>query len=258
MRKLKVLFLALFVALNSYAASIDDFCAIVKETMPLINSERARLGLDSIEFKYIMERETILVYYLYGWTSSDYSAYTSDELFESIKEVLGDENYRYAFVSYHDNSYYLHLAEGIIALEEFNRYVASWYEKIFENLTYSATFEEEVLRLVNIERTKRGIAPLRMHKDLQITARIKAGEMVKYNYYEHGSYPDLPDYLIKTYYNIGENIAMGQTTPAEVVRDWMNSPGHRANILEPEYVYIGVGYCANHWVQQFGFKDFVF
>ena len=82
--------------------------------------------------------------------------------------------------------------------------------------------------------------------------------MEKYEYYGHGSLPGLPDEVVKQYYNIGENIAMGQITPAEVVRDWMNSPGHRANILDPSYVYIGVGYCNDHWVQQFGFELFLF
>ena len=49
---------------------------------------------------------------------------------------------------------------------------------------------------------------------------------------------------------------MGQTSPEEVVRDWMNSQGHRENILDPTYVYIGVGYCNDHWVQQFASEDF--
>jgi uncharacterized protein YkwD len=111
---------------------------------------------------------------------------------------------------------------------------------------------------VNVERSKRGLHSLKMHKDLQITARIKAGEMKKYEYYGHGSLPGLPDEVVKRYYNIGENIAMDQTSPAEVVRDWMNSPGHRANILDPTYVYIGVGYCNDYWVQQFGGETFLF
>ena len=142
--------------------------------------------------------------------------------------------------------------------EEFNRYISLWYEKIFENLDYSATFEAEVLRLTNIERTQRGLAPLKMREDLQVTARIKAGEMVKYEYYGHGSLSGLPDEVVKRYYNIGENIAMGQTSPEVVVRDWMNSPGHRANILDPTNVYIGVGYCNDYWVQQFGGETFLF
>ena len=56
----------------------------------------------------------------------------------------------------------------------------------------------------------------------------------------------------------GLGIIAGGNSPAEVVRDWMNSPGHRANILEPSYVYIGVGYCNDYWVQQFGDENFVY
>ena len=82
--------------------------------------------------------------------------------------------------------------------------------------------------------------------------------MVKYEYYGHGTFPGLPDEVIKRYYNIAENIAMGQITPAEVVDAWMNSPGHRANILYPSFVYIGVGYCNDHWVQQFAGEKITF
>lgn len=51
----------------------------------------------------------------------------------------------------------------------------------------------------------------------------------------------------------GENIAMGQKTPEEVVKGWMNSPGHRANIMSTSFTHIGVGYAANgnYWTQQF-------
>jgi hypothetical protein len=90
--------------------------------------------------------------------------------------MLNDELYKYAFVCYYDNIVHFHMVGDFILKEEFNRYISSWYEKIFENLDYSATFEAEVLRLVNIERTQRGLAPLKMREDLQVTARIKAGE----------------------------------------------------------------------------------
>ncbi len=56
-----------------------------------------------------------------------------------------------------------------------------------------------------------------------------------------------------TYRYAGENIAMGQKTPEEVVNAWMNSEGHRANILNPNYNTIGVGYVSqgNYWTQEF-------
>jgi hypothetical protein len=261
MSRVRFYFFAFFVTIcfNAFANdALNRFCDVAKNAMPMINQERARLRLEPIEFKYILDKDEILVSYLYGYTYSRYYELTSEHLFESIKEMLNDELYKYAFVCYYDNIVHFHMVGDFILKEEFNRYISSWYEKIFENLDYSATFEAEVLRLVNIERTQRGLAPLKMREDLQVTARIKAGEMVKYEYYGHGSLPGLPDELVKRYYNIGENIAMGQTSPEEVVRDWMNSPGHRANILDPTYVYIGVGYCNDYWVQQFGGETFLF
>ncbi len=252
MRKLKLLLVVFFVALNAYAVDIDVLCAEVREAMPLINKERARLKLKPLEFKSVLDINEVKISVNKYWIS--YSTFRSrQDIFEDMKQGLSNEDYAYVFLYYADGFCNLCFAEDIMSADEFDRYVASWYDKIFEKLDYSEAFELEVLRLVNVERTKRGFAPLKMHKDLQITARIKSGEMKKYKYYGHGSYPDLPDYLIKIYYNIGENIAMGQKTPTEVVQAWMDSPGHRANILDPQYVYIGVGYCDNYWVQQFAF-----
>ena len=56
-----------------------------------------------------------------------------------------------------------------------------------------------------------------------------------------------------SYRSAGENIAMGQRTPSEVVTAWMNSPGHRANILNSSFTRIGVGYvpAGNYWTQMF-------
>ena len=260
MRKVRLYVVSIFICLcfNSFANDyLSHFCDLVKNAMPMINQERARFGLEPLEFKYIIDKDKILLSYLRGWGSTAYDN-TSEYVFEVVKDMLNDELFKYAFVCYHDGSYYFYMIDDFIYKDEFYQYVSSWYDKIFEKLDYSETFEAEVLRLVNVERTKRGLTPLQMHEDLQVTARIKAGEMVEYEYYGHGTFPGLPDEVIKRYYNIAENIAMGQITPAEVVRDWMNSPGHRANILYPSFVYIGVGYCNDHWVQQFAEEKITF
>jgi uncharacterized YkwD family protein len=92
-------------------------------------------------------------------------------------------------------------------------------------------------------------------------ARYKAMDMRDNNYFSHTSptYGD-PFTMIKhfgiSFTAAGENIAAGQATPQEVVQAWMNSPGHRANILNSTYTDIGVGYAAGgsehyYWVQQF-------
>jgi uncharacterized protein YkwD len=54
---------------------------------------------------------------------------------------------------------------------------------------------------------------------------------------------------------VGENIAVGQLTPKEVMKDWMNSPGHRKNILHSEFAEIGIGLFGDYWVQNFGRMD---
>ena len=78
------------------------------------------------------------------------------------------------------------------------------------------------------------------------------------NYFDHNSptygspFDMMRSYGID-YRTAGENIAMGQRTPQEVVNAWMNSPGHRANILNGDFTHIGVGYVeqGNYWTQQF-------
>ncbi len=81
-------------------------------------------------------------------------------------------------------------------------------------------------------------------------------DMFRSGYFDHtspkyGSPFDMMDAYHITYLYAGENIAKGQRSAEEVVKDWMNSPGHRANILNPKYTLIGVGYYNGFWVQEF-------
>lgn len=119
-----------------------------------------------------------------------------------------------------------------------------------------SSFEEQVAVLVNKERTSRGLKPLTHRADLKNVAEKKAQDMINSNYFSHTS----PNYgspfdMMKTfgisYQMAGENIAKGQKSPQEVMNSWMNSPGHRENILKPEYDAIGVGYYNGAWVQMF-------
>jgi uncharacterized YkwD family protein len=120
-------------------------------------------------------------------------------------------------------------------------------------------YEQQVLDLTNAERAKAGLQPLMgNYSELNTSARMKAEDMAKNNYFSHTS-PTYGDPFQEmrafgvTYNAAGENIAKGQQTPAEVVQAWMNSAGHRANILNGAYTHMGVGYEANQkvWVQQF-------
>lgn len=108
----------------------------------------------------------------------------------------------------------------------------------------SGDFAAEVLRLVNIERANNGLAALEYDEKLQKAAQVRADELVKY--YSHDR-PDgsscftvLGDFGITSWAS-AENIAAGYASPADVVEGWMNSPGHRANILNSKYKYLGVG-----------------
>ncbi len=119
-------------------------------------------------------------------------------------------------------------------------------------------FEQEVFRLVNIERAKMGLNALTIDMELSKVARLKSQDMKDNNYFGHTS-PTFgsPSNMLKqfgiSYKAAGENIARGQTTPEMVVASWMNSSGHRANILSANYTHIGVGYVANgnYWTQIF-------
>lgn len=125
---------------------------------------------------------------------------------------------------------------------------------------YSA-FQSEVVRLVNVERSKNGLAALTADSLLMKTATVKSQDMAKNNYFSHtsptyGSPFDLMKQYGVSYRAAGENIAMGQTSPAQVMDGWMNSAGHRANILNSSYTKIGVGVAQNasgqyYWTQHF-------
>lgn len=126
-----------------------------------------------------------------------------------------------------------------------------------QNASVSA-IEQEVLNLTNIERQKAGLAPLAIDDKLMNSAREKSKDMSKNNYFSHtsptyGSPFDQMKAFGVTYRSAAENIASGQRSAEEVVRAWMNSPGHRQNILTANFTHIGIGYDAsgNYWTQQF-------
>lgn len=124
-----------------------------------------------------------------------------------------------------------------------------------------ALFPVEVTRLVNIERAKEGLRPLTLDPVLTAAARIRAedlqvlfshtrpnGESCMMALAEVGADP-------YSYIRSGENIAAGFGSPEAVMNGWMNSPGHRSNILTGAFTLIGVGYQNGKWVQMFGRPD---
>lgn len=122
--------------------------------------------------------------------------------------------------------------------------------------TDSAQFTAKVIALVNQERSKAGLKTLTNQADLSNMALAKAKDMSNNNYFDHtsptyGSPFDMMQKFGISYSSAGENIAMGQQTAEEVMKDWMNSQGHRENILNPNFTQIGVGYYNGYWVQEF-------
>lgn len=124
--------------------------------------------------------------------------------------------------------------------------------------TAVSNFESKVIELTNAERRKNGLKDLAADTSLSNVAREKSNDMQKNNYFSHTSptygspFDMMRDFGI-TYNTAGENIAQGQRTPEEVVQAWMNSEGHRKNILSDKFTHIGVGYSqsGHHWTQMF-------
>lgn len=121
-----------------------------------------------------------------------------------------------------------------------------------------SAYEQKVVDLTNQERSKNGLAALKVDTALSKVAREKSLDMSKNGYFSHtsptyGSPFDMMKQFGISYQYAGENIAMGQRTPEEVVQAWMNSEGHRKNILSANFNYIGVGYVesGNYWTQMF-------
>jgi uncharacterized YkwD family protein/spore coat assembly protein SafA len=122
--------------------------------------------------------------------------------------------------------------------------------------TPASAYADQVVTLVNQERAKAGLKPLANDPALTAMAMDKAKDMYNNNYFDHNSptygspFDMMRSYGIRYTY-AGENIAKGQRNPQEVMNAWMNSPGHRQNIMSPNFTKIGVAYYNGEWVQEF-------
>ena len=122
-----------------------------------------------------------------------------------------------------------------------------------------SSFAQQVVDLVNVERAKAGLQPLAVHTGATVAAQVRAVETEQS--FSH-TRPDGSSFTTAlteqgvSYRSAGENIAWGQRTPQQVMEGWMNSSGHRANILSERFTAIGVGYYrsasgVNYWTQLF-------
>jgi uncharacterized YkwD family protein len=117
-------------------------------------------------------------------------------------------------------------------------------------------YSKDVLALVNQQRANAGLKALTLDSKLSVMALDKAKDMYNKNYFDHnsptyGSPFDMMKAYGISYRYAGENIAKGQQSPGQVMNDWMNSPGHRANILNGNFTKIGLAYYNGEWVQEF-------
>lgn len=120
-------------------------------------------------------------------------------------------------------------------------------------------FADEVLRLTNVERAKVGAQPLKASKDLTASALIRAMELPqKFSHTRPNGYNFASAFVTGKGHVVGENLAGGQKTPQEVVQAWMDSPGHRKNMLSKNFSELGVVYFyqpnskyKHYWVQHF-------
>jgi len=132
--------------------------------------------------------------------------------------------------------------------------------------------EKEILRLVNIERQKAGLKSLEWRDDLANAARFHAYDMATENYFDHDTHDRSGSTLsntcetfvrikafVKDVFACAENISAGRSTAEDTVKGWMNSPGHKNNIMNASTKYLGVGYYydetstyKHYCVQNFG------
>ena len=124
--------------------------------------------------------------------------------------------------------------------------------------TVSSNFAQEILQLVNYERAKEHLKPLKLSSSMNHYAQIRAKEITKKFSHTRPSGYSCFTVIPKPYRTVGENIAAGQRSASEVVAAWMNSKGHRENILNPNFKELGMGYLylpdsqyKHYWAQLF-------
>lgn len=121
------------------------------------------------------------------------------------------------------------------------------------------SYAEQVVKLVNQERTKAGLAPLTLSQPVASAAQVRAKEITQSFSHTRPDGRSFSTALTEqkvNYRSSGENIAWGQKTPEQVMQGWMNSEGHRKNIMNAKFTSIGVGYYrnasgVNYWTQLF-------
>jgi len=125
----------------------------------------------------------------------------------------------------------------------------------------SPTQEEELVDLINAERSRQGIGPLQINSVIMQVAEAHSQDMIDRNFFNHTNPDGLDpgDRLTNAGYNwlgAGENIGGGYTTPQAMFNAWMSSPGHRAGMLSDYYTEVGIGYVTGGYYGHYWTADF--
>lgn len=223
-----------------------------------------------------LENNTISYYNINEGCEEDYKCnegFNCEESYSTINNVLNNTYTNYAPTSHKvlpgDTMwkiavrYEIGLAELIKANPQIKNPALIYVGQVI-NIPEGAplkTLEDEVVRLVNIQRVNAGLQPLAYNWQAARVARIKSQDMITNKYFSHISPVYGSPFVMLESYGLrfsaaAENIAKGQRTAQEVMNSWMNSPGHKANILSRSFTEIGVGAAkdangTHHWTQMF-------
>ena len=183
------------------------------------------------------------------------------ESYEANTDSISRVSTKGIMTGYPDGSF---KGENSLTRAEASTIVIRLLDKEMRNITVAKQAEitdvhSEIMRLVNIERKKANLKPIITCSELTKVAELKSKDMAVKNYFDHtsptyGSPFNMMDKFGIMYKAAAENIAKGYKTPEAVVKGWMDSPGHRANILNGTYGKMGIGlYTADvsYWTQMF-------
>ncbi|WP_394188527.1 S-layer homology domain-containing protein [Paenisporosarcina quisquiliarum] len=200
--------------------------------------------------------------------SKDYWAYDYIHTIAEVKIASGVDQFHFDPTGYVTRA---HMAAFIHGALEFKK-IELRYQAVYDYVTSKYIFSEnefpsysnKTIELINVERKNQGLMPLVMDKELSQVALIKANDLAENGYWEHYSPIYGPPWEMAanfdySYKSFGENIARTYRTPEDVVVAWMDSEGHRANILKDNYTRVGVGVTKDnngnfYWVHMFASK----
>ncbi|OOB79762.1 MAG: hypothetical protein BEN18_02775 [Epulopiscium sp. Nuni2H_MBin001] len=249
--------------LATYGADVDKSLLYSLSYTPEITSNQLTILVDSTNESLIEIEDIIKKYITFEVTASDEvlegKVYGVNNTIEITSTSLAEPQIIWATISSDfkdiDLSYFEPVKVGAYYLNGGEVTPAGSQAQV----NYVLAFAREVCALVNVERAKEGLAPLQFSEELSGVSQAKAEDMAIHNTLSHtspvyGSMSDLYNLFdISWTVSAGENIAQGYISPAEVVEGWMNSDGHRSNMLSESFTIIGVGYepTGRYWTQNF-------